>query len=249
MIKLYSRNKHKPRDTAPKPYGFTVIELLIATSIFSVVLLVALNGFFQIGKLYYKGVATSQTQAITQKVMEDMNSGLQFASGVVSPTDIRNNSEGKAMKYICLGNARYTYVLGHQVNPSTDDRTDKFGLLRDYLPGSGCSSPFGSGGGFNSPTELLGSKMRLSKLCLLNTTGTDVNTSGSNCSPVGVCANTASAPCLKNLWLINLKVAYGDDDILTNPSSQDPTCNSALSNSQYCSVANLQTVINKGYGN
>lgn len=228
--------------------GFTIIELLIATSIFSVVLLVALNGFFQIGKLYYKGVATSQTQATAQKIMEDMSSSLQFASvsGVTPPP---TNPVSGVRYFMCIGDTRYTYIIGNQVT-STHDFINNFGLLRDY---AGCGDPFSGGPALKDPVEMLGAKMRLSKICLFAANGSTLDTSGAKCgltTPQNNCdPNNPAAPCLPNLWLINLKVTYGDDNILLNPSSQDPSCNASLSNSQYCSVANLQTVINRGYGN
>ena len=260
VIKLYSRNKHRQGDASYGSHGFTIVELLIATSIFSVVLLVALNGFFQIGKLYYKGVASSQTQATAQKILDDMSSALQFASSTAITNLLDEttglpagvNSEGKPIEYICLGSTRYTYILGRQINLADWDTSNKFGLLRDSLSSpDGCGNPFDTVNpvALKNPKELLGSKMRLSNLCLMSVTGKNDDNAVSTCKPVPCTAGTAAAPCFNNLWLLNLKIAYGDDDILNSPSSSDPSCNSALSNSQYCSVANLQTVISRGYGN
>jgi prepilin-type N-terminal cleavage/methylation domain-containing protein len=60
--------------------GFTIIELLIATTVFSVVLVGALAGFLEIGKLFYKGVSTTSTQSIANEVLQDVSGQFQSAA-------------------------------------------------------------------------------------------------------------------------------------------------------------------------
>ncbi len=55
-----------------KPHGFTIIELLIATTIFSVVLLLAASGLLYIGRLYYKGLTSSATQEAARNIMQEL---------------------------------------------------------------------------------------------------------------------------------------------------------------------------------
>lgn len=241
----------KGNKSRQKPRGFTLVELMIATSIFSLVLLVGLNGFFQIGKIYYKGVITTQTQATAQKVMDDMTFGLQFAANaIVPPTPAGGANQG----YMCIGGTRYTYFLYHQVDLTQENPTDPtknaFGLLRDS---GGCGDPFAPSAQLLNPNEMLGSKMRLSELCLLPVQGNSNYPDTTNClPPASSCSGgTPGSPCLNNLYLALVKVAFGDDNIFsgTSYSTSSPTCNQTLTNSQYCSVANLQAVVNRGYGN
>ena len=175
-----------------KNAGFTIIELTIATAIFSTVLLVGLASFLGIGKIFYKGVTLTQTQSAGQAVLDQLASDVQFAATVVP-----SQATGTGAQFLCIGNARYTYNLYQGVNLDVHDNTSHFGLLRDTLPGSsGCSNPFGAGAvALSKPTELLGNKLRLSKLDVTpakNSVGSDI----------------------QDLWNINVTVAYGDDSSL-----------------------------------
>lgn len=204
--------------------GFTIIELTIATAVFSVVLLVGLASFLGIGKIFYKGVTLTQTQDATQAVMDQLSSDLQFAASVVP-----SQATGTGAQFLCIGSARYTYNLYQEVNLDAHDSTSHFGLLRDVLPGSsGCADPFGpSAIALVKPTELLGNKMRLSKLDI---------------AP----AKSGSGSDIQDLWNINLTMAYGDDSSLGGGDTASPSCNANLSNSQFCAVVNLNTSLNRG---
>jgi prepilin-type N-terminal cleavage/methylation domain-containing protein len=216
---IVSSLKAKPNGSA----GFTILELSIATSVFSIVLLVALASFLGIGKIFYKGVTITQTQDATQAVLNQITSDLQFATSVVPAQDAGSS------KYICLGSVRYTYNLFKKVDLEVHDNTSNFGLLRDVLPGnSGCAAPFGTGAtAFSNPTELLGNRMRLSKLDIIpakNSSGGDVT----------------------DLWAINLTTAYGEDGYLQSGDTATPICNSNLNNSQFCTVVTVNNSVNRG---
>ncbi len=213
------------RPARPKGSGgFTIIELTIATAIFSTVLLVGLASFLGIGKIFYKGVTLTETQSAGQAVLDQLSNDVQFAATVVP-----SQATGTGAQFLCIGNARYTYNLYQKVNLDAHDNTSHFGLLRDVLPGSsGCANPFGASAvALTNPTELLGNKMRLSKLSVTpakNSVGGDV----------------------QDLWNINLTVAYGDDSSLSSGGTANPVCNANLSSTQFCSVVNLSTSLNRG---
>lgn len=227
------------RRVGKNSIGFTIVELLIATTVFSAVLLVALTGFFQIGQLYYKAVNMSHTQQVAQQTLNDMSSAVQFATTIHLPQSVDPSNTNESRQYMCLGNTRYTYILGHQVDPS-DNKIDAFGLLRDTLSGSaGCASPFGPASTpLHDPVELLGNKMRLSNFCLLQASVNNLNTS--------TCQNDPNS-LLVNLWVIGLKISYGDDDILDNATKTDASCNKNLKTSQLCAVVDLQTTVSRGH--
>ena len=206
--------------------GFTVVELTIATAVFAAVLLVGLSSFLGVGKVFYKGLTHSQTQAAAQQILDRISADVQFGSIIGS---VQATGTGSS-QYICLGNIRYTYNLYQIVDLNTHDiEQNQLGLLRDGLPSPyGCGSPFGSAKvAFNNPTELLGEKMRLSKMditAVKDSTGSDV----------------------KDLWSVSLTVAYGDDTSLQDSGSSEPACNSNLANSQFCSVIKLSTSVTRG---
>ena len=206
--------------------GFTVVELTIATAVFAAVLLVGLSSFLGVGKVFYKGLTHSQTQAAAQQILDRISADVQFGSIIGS---VQATGTGSS-QYICLGNIRYTYNLYQVVDLNAHDiEQNQLGLLRDGLPSPyGCGSPFGSAKvAFNNPTELLGEKMRLSKMditAVKDSTGSDV----------------------KDLWSVSLTVAYGDDTSLQDSGSSEPACNSNLANSQFCSVIKLSTSVTRG---
>jgi type II secretory pathway pseudopilin PulG len=209
--------------------GFTIIELIIATGVFSTVLLVGLAAFLQTGKLFYKGVTISQTQQVAHDILDSLKSEIQFSPSIVST---QSSTNGRS--YLCVGNIRYTFKLYNQVSldPTVHNFTDNFGLVRDVLPGSsGCGDPFSATPvplDTTTETELLGSKMRLASLSI--TPAQDVN-----------------GDDITDLWSIAIKVAYGDDDVLDNPLTANPACNGGLNASQYCSVVELTSSVSRGY--
>lgn len=139
--------------------GFTITELLLATAVFSTVIIVALAAFLGIGRLFYKGVNMTQNQQTARNILDLVVSDIQSAS---TPIVVKDSSESR--KYICIGSARYIYKIYNPVNLSDHDDTAKFGLLRDSVPGnSGCADPYDGTNKFppNSPTELLANGMRL----------------------------------------------------------------------------------------
>src|SRR5437868_1811561 len=86
--------------------GFTMIELVLATLIFTFVMVVILASAFQIGRLYYKGISISNTNESTRTVVEDIASDVRFshdsacADPVVNP---QNCVYGGNVYYFCTG--------------------------------------------------------------------------------------------------------------------------------------------------
>ncbi len=208
--------------------GFTIIELLVASAVFAVVIMVALSGFIEIGRLFYKGsVYTANQQAarnITDKVSSDMNA----SSTILGPY-----ATAGTKRYYCIGNIRYTFTLGQALNLSAHDLTNNFGVLRDKVSGaSSCANPFDAPAVpiASDAAELLGNKMRLNSFCI----------------------SKNSSVSYGNLYTISLNIVTGDDKFLTiKPNASPPlcmatnsyTCNSNLSVSQYCAANDLTTSV------
>ncbi len=222
------------------PSGFTIVELLIATSVFSIILLVALAGFLQIGHIFYKGVSLAQTQEIATHIFQDIDGNFQTAANVSPP----QTDSASGYSYFCIGNARYTYNLGYEIGLSATPNHSapnhpyngsggNFGVLKDVLPGSSacatpCTDTVPLGActppslRLNNPTELLGEKMRLSNISITN-------------------PNTQNP----NIYNVNIVVAYGDDDLmdLTNPTA--PVCK-ITKGGEFCAVSQINTAVFRG---
>lgn len=141
---------HQPAAKASA--GFTIVELLIATAVFSMVLLVFLTAFIRVSQLFYKGINMSNTQESTRKVLQDIADDVQFyhlppIQGNVPSVD----------KYFCIGEHRYTYKLFQQVGPGV------FGIKREKMGTTTCPPPTTSACA-NCSEELLGYGMQLNKL-------------------------------------------------------------------------------------
>lgn len=94
--------------------GFTIIELLIATVTFSLILLVITAAIIQFSKVYYKGVVTSKTQEVARSIADEVARSAQFSSKYSS-------SIGPTNKARCFGDRRFSYVLNEM--PSSSQRS------------------------------------------------------------------------------------------------------------------------------
>lgn len=215
--------------------GFTIIELLIATVIFSMVLILITTGVLQFTRQYYKGVISSNTQNTARIIIDDISRAIQFNSSTVYPLAANNGSQG-----YCIGKSkRYSFARNYQVTDATPPVTAPYqanhGLVSDNT--NGCSSTtqalpvrsLTSLPGLN-PRELLGENMRLANLSIV----------GSG-----------------DLYTVTVRVVYGDIDLLCSPTgpggcgpsggfvnNTDLTCKSTTG-SQFCAVSELTTTVKK----
>ncbi|HMS50294.1 MAG TPA: prepilin-type N-terminal cleavage/methylation domain-containing protein [Candidatus Saccharibacteria bacterium] len=86
--------------------GFTLVELLIASSVFSVILLLLTFGMLQIGKVYYKGTTSSRTQAVARNISDEISQSIQFAGGAVTPLSVSGDTTT-----FCIGDKGYWFKL------------------------------------------------------------------------------------------------------------------------------------------
>lgn len=128
--------------------GFTIVELLIATVVFSVVLLVITAGILQFTNSYYRGVNTASVQATARGAMDTLAQAVQFTGQQVQT----------GTGAVCIGNQRYSYRLGYQLEP-TVSRPDQAttALYRTTYSGGACTASFTGG------QEMLNKNMRLAK--------------------------------------------------------------------------------------
>lgn len=199
--------------------GFTLIELMIATVIFSIVLMVILASFMQVGRLYYKGTSVASTNEAARGLVDNIATDLHLAH----TTPIINSG------YFCIGQHRYTYKLGQQVTDSDTTATAstvQAGVILDNII-SGCPDPSSSG---TNPQQLLGVNMQLNKFVL-------------NCTQQGNGVCDIDARVLyygvdNTVFVVPDHPDYTPDQALTDPAA---TCSGSLLSSQLCAVSEFET--------
>lgn len=201
--------------------GFTIIELMIATTVLSTMLLLVTAVMISIGNLYSKGVHQSQVQGSVRNIANDLSQHLQLTDQ--SPTaSSASLGGGITAKSLCLGSVRYTYVVG--VKPGEAGNGIKHVMWRNDTSTGDCTPadlkldrPSADG------VELVPGNSRLTYLCV---------------------TGAADPPCVstESPYRIEVGVAYGDLDLLklntTGPLAT--TCRGAAGG-QFCATAGLTT--------
>ncbi len=143
-------------------HGFTIIELMLATAVFSVVLLIATVAVIMVSNSYVKGNIQSQTQDAARSIISNVIRSIQFNGA----SSISTWYDGSQYGYDCFGNLVYDYQINHEI-----DDLNKFHALLEYNNSSGCppddSQPrsyLGSLGNGQGGQELLSKNLRLGQL-------------------------------------------------------------------------------------
>ena len=227
-MKIHKRNQK----------GFTIIELMMATIVFSTVLLLIAVGILQFTRVFYKGVTESTLQETTRNTVDQIAQAIQFSGGKVELPSYSAMSQTYAF---CVGNQQYTYYLGKQVrdNPSGPNQVYHTFVQNADVANcqTGATHPVINQAAINGQ-EMLIPKSRVARFSLtMPTQGT---------------------------YRVSMRVVYGDDDLLCSPSLNATNCtdNSVLSNTdlqtrqdlqcknrragtQFCAVSDVTTVVNK----
>lgn len=107
-----------------KQSGFTLVELLIATLVFSTIVLIATTGLLYIGRAYYKGIISGKTQEVTRSITKDISNAYQFNSSSGVTTQGPVGFGGLQVSATCIGNYRFTYTIGVPVRGTNDADTN-----------------------------------------------------------------------------------------------------------------------------
>lgn len=201
--------------------GFTILEVLISTMVFTVVLLICIQAVTRIGQLYYKGVTSSQIQELTRNLSEEFSNQIQFGSSIPYPDSVSGGQGGTKLVF-CVGDNRYQAVMNRKLGDP--DVTSV--LKRKSYSGSCDLTP---DVGFDGATELAVNNMRILKLSIVRN------------------ADPKSA----NLWNLDIRLALGDSDIFDYPagSTDEPsvygsaTCKSGILGSQFCATSELASTL------
>jgi len=213
-------------DNVEQQQGFTILELMIATTIFSLVLLGALAGIMQITRMYYRGVTQIRTEETSRALADEIGEAVRFTKNSIVPTQ---GSDAGTLHHMCIGTKRYSYRIDRQLalDPDAGKQQSRHVLWVDQ-PANGCTSstspvnlnaenPSAEG------TELLSEGMRLSRFDIRPLSGSD------------------------GLYSIGITVVFGASDLIRPPDSTNafPTCETAFSGSEFCAVSNVNTIIGR----
>lgn len=137
--------------------GFTIIELLIATIVFSVVLLLVTGAIIQFSKIYYKGTIQARTQETARTVLQEVSQAVQFSANDPVSVSVPDGDTKKG--YLCAGGRSYTYVLNKQLGSGSDQAkhvmvSSSDGSCKAFEGMDQAALPLGS-------RELLGERMQL----------------------------------------------------------------------------------------
>jgi type II secretory pathway pseudopilin PulG len=210
--------------------GFTIIETMIALSIFIVVLLlvtVSISGYFT---TFYRSIVVSDSQNIIQNVSNTVEQAVQYSNSLPVFTEPSGDNPGT----LCVGNEEFVFNLGEEVPADTSNALYELPVAA----GGVCTpNPTPLTGG----NSLLGDHYRLITFSVLPIP-----------PPVQV-----GSPTTAQEWTVDIKIAYtsggglqGDGDSLlcsTSIAGGSPgNCNPSAANlpsADYLPAANLEASI------
>lgn len=140
--------------------GFTIVELMISSAVFSLMLLVCLGAVIYLGRIYYKGITIATTSETNNAALDSLTQAIQYSGSDLVSIGSGSGWDGA----FCMGSKKYSYKIGTQLieggsGASVSDQV--FVLSTD--PGCTTSSlpvPTGS----QDQRELLKENMRLTHL-------------------------------------------------------------------------------------
>lgn len=237
------RNNQKQR-------GFTIIELMIATTIFSLVLMICLAAIMTITRMYYQGTLQARTQNRTREIVDEIADELRYQPGdvVVNDTDpllgeIENNQgeigsvDPEALDdyygQYCVGSVRYQYLLGFKTQSDAqrasgplDDREARGTLVRsnDCSLSGDLDADEVAAALINdeSVNSMLDENMRLLEF--------QITPSGGD----------------SGRYTVTVTIAYGDDDLIGYENGNF-ACKPDNVARAYCAVSRLEVIVTRRF--
>jgi prepilin-type N-terminal cleavage/methylation domain-containing protein len=211
-----------------KQKGFTIVEFMIATAIFSLVLLVCGAAITQVGRMYYKGVIINRTQDTSRRVIDEISQSIQLGAYSDDPDQFRRPGtplttlSGVIVYSYCLGSTRYSYITDRAQGGTTVTTTKSPHVLwRDQIFTVACPPLDITNAFIATPgEELLGENMRLPVFNIPD-------------------------PGTSNLWNITVRVTYGEDPSSYEGTNQFQFCKGASAGGQFCAVSGFTTSVVK----
>lgn len=110
--------------------GFTIVELMIATLVFSVAIILTTSVVIGMSKQYQKGMYTTQLNDASRTVHQDIRDSAAYSKKLVYDLD------GNGNDYVCNGSVIYYWKLASGNNNQDGSRN---GLYKKTLKGIPCN--------------------------------------------------------------------------------------------------------------
>lgn len=250
--------------------GFTLVELMIATSIFSVILLLLTFGLLGIGQNYYKGRNSVRTQDTARRIMDEISQAIQFSAEPPSPI-ITVGTPPNEVQYV-LGRGNLVESVS-EPTPGTVVHPPSEGLSHDYSKYDPQKWTIQDYFCIGNTRYVFGNKrVRPVRGSEPEQHGLVVDTPSSGCNNPGASLKGALASGRRELlaentrltdlkilksgsdYTITLQVTTGEDIFIefnTPVNPDDPpfgSCKPGVGK-QYCAVARLETTVHRRRNN
>ncbi len=194
--------------------GFTIIELMIATSAFSLLLMAMLSAFVFLGRLYYKGISEANTQEVARSVLSRTSDVVRLSGSSIANAPASFGWDGAH----CIGNKKYSYKINKQLTSNVEDDTLQSDQVLIESDDPGCSNTRSSDPRpGDNPNELLEELMGLAEFNILEQ---------------------------NNLVDVDITITLGDNDQFTRDDQGKAIgCQSDMAGSEFCAVSELDTVV------
>ncbi len=213
MIKIKTPKQIKSSE------GFTIIELMIATTIFAVIMIITTTAILGISKTYIQGLVESQNQNTTRRIISEISQDIQYNNqATINIGGIQHLNSTSPRGWFCIGQDVYVVNLDHEIQNSSD-----FALIRYSSSSCPSSQPaiisgLPPNGSYNkgSVEELLTSNQQLSRFSILYSTN--------------------------GYYSVSTTVAYGND-FMPGPAVAKNgliyECNTSSYGLNFCSISSL----------
>lgn len=201
--------------------GFTVVELMISSAIFALVLLLCAFAVLHVGRMFYKGIITNRTQDIARKLSTDVHQNIIFGESG-EPAQFHeqgtNSFAGVQVYSHCFGPVRYSYTLTHSLGSGTGKSAHVLWKDRNEMPGCppvNITVPNPTDPISGNPSlgeEIVGQNMRV---------------------PIFTVYNTGT------IWTAIIRVAYADTVDLFEGNNPVNPCLGTIAGGQFCAVSDF----------
>lgn len=93
--------------------GYTLIEMIIGTTLLGVLIVLCISVFILIGRIYYKGYYERQTQDVAKNLADSIYESIIIFNALPPAPKSVPGTDG--WMTLCFGNTQYTYVLDKQL--------------------------------------------------------------------------------------------------------------------------------------
>ena len=194
--------------------GFTLVELLLATAMFSFILLFVTFGIVQISRAYNKGIVVKRTQETARSVIQEMTRAISTATSGSSGTDAVINFSNNTPRRLCVGDLRFGWNEGFRGGAGRESYSNgqDFALTRSDT--GACNDVFDQ----NQSIELIDERLTVQDVAIQEVL------SGS----------------VYNLCVVI--TVDNSSDVSSGDCNTEPKCN-VLAGDTFCDVAKLRTTV------